>query len=615
MRLISPNALWFLMLIPPFILMYILKQTYEEKQVPSLYLWQQVIMDLDATSPFQRLKNNILFFLQLIILLLAIFALTNPFIWWKNNNFENVVMVVDNSGSMSAFGEKNKKLEEAREKAEELVNSLSAGTKMTLISTSANFKVEVSGSTDRKLIINKLKAIPFTNSAGSLEDTHSLIKAICDQYKSYKVVYFTDSMVDLKELKGEVIQLGPQRPNVSLDYIAHTNNGNELKVMIRVTNHGTDTAEPEICLYGDERLISIKNEVLNSGETKTVYFDHVPADNEYIYGELSDEDGLMEDNRMYSVIRQKQTKRILLSTEQNVFIEKALNTLKDIELFKTLPDEKIDTEFDLYIFDGDPEGELPETGSILFLNPQKDNSYFKAGQEINGGKADISPHAITKYMNNSDFVISKLNSVEMPYWASSLLEVNEQPAAFAGEVKGQKVGVIGFDLHNSDFPLTLEFPIFINNFISYLIDRDTIGNQQYFCGEKIEINPLPEAEEIFVKNPGGQKTSIGSKYPVKPYDETSLPGIYEVTQKVGDKEVEKLVAVNFPVSESGTNDIANSDIRASDNNNNPTGEGTIDEDHVKDSGSGGLNLLNMLLMAALLIIAVEWAVYVRQYKV
>ncbi len=612
MRLISPNALWFLMLIPPFILMYILKQRYEEKQIPSLYLWQQVIMDLDATSPFQRLKNNLLFFLQLLILLLAIFALTNPFIWWKNNSFENVVLVVDNSGSMSGLGEKSRKLDEAREKAEEFVNSLSSGTRMTLISASSNFKVEVSGSTDRRLVIDKLKAIPATNSAGSLEDTYSLVKAICDQYKSYKVVYFTDYKVNLKELNGEVVELGPQRPNVSLDYIAHTSNGNELKVMIRATNHDTVAAEPEICLYGEESLIAIKSEVLNPGETKTIYFDGVPGDNEYIYGELSREDGLMEDNRIYSVVRQKQTKKILLSTEQNVFIEKALNTLKDVELFKTMPDEKIDTEFDLYIFDGDPEGKVPEAGSILFLNPQKDNSYFKAGQEINGGKIEVSSHAITKYMNNSDFVVSRLNSFELPYWASPLLQVNEQPAAFAGELKGQKIGVIGFDLHNSDFPLTLEFPIFINNFISYLIDRDTIGNLQYYCGEQIEINPLPEAEDIYVRNPEGQKNDIGSKYPVKPYDKTSLPGIYKINQRVGDKEVEKLVAVNFPVSESGTNEFVKSDISASNNQKGSSGEGNGEK--TESISSGGLNLLNILLLAVLLIISAEWAVYVRQYR-
>lgn len=601
MRLFSPNALWFLFLIPVLILMYILKQRYEERQVSSLYLWQQVIMDLDATSPFQRLKRNLLLFLQLLILLLCIFALTNPFVWWKNNNYENIVIIVDASGSMSSLGEEDTRLEEAKKKAEALINSLSSSSKMTLISAAKNVKVQVSGSNDKKEVLNKLNAIEQTNSAGNIEDAYSLVKAICNQYESYRVIYYTDNGVDLKGLNGEVVKLGLLRPNVSLDYIAQSKESNGLKVMIRVTNHSDENTEVEICLYGEEKLISIKNEVLAGGQTKTVYFDNVPQSTKYIYGELTQKDGLLEDNKIYSIVKQMDTKKILLSTDQNIFLEKALNTLKDIELFKTLPDEKINEEFDLYIYDGDFQGDIPKTGSLLFINPQKDNSFFKIGQVQDGGKASIETHAITKYMNNIDFVISKLQAVEMPHWANLLLKVGEQEAAFAGELKGQKIAVVSFDLHNSDFPLTTEFPIFINNLISYLIDRDTMTSSKYSCGEDIEITPLPEAEKLFIKSPNNQKIELSSKYPIRPFEKTYSPGIYEISQKVDDKEIVKLVAVNFPISESGFNNINSVDSIGAENSNASS-----------SSNRGGINMLNTLLMLALLVIVIEWVAYIRQ---
>ncbi len=615
MRLISPNGLWFLTLIPIFVLMYILKQRYEERQVSSLYLWHQVIMELDATSPFQKLKRNLLFFLQLLILLLCIFALARPFLWWKNSNYENIVMVVDNSGSMSSLGESGKKLDEARIKAEELINSLSSGTRITLISAARNVKVEISGSTDKKELLNSLKAIQPTNSAGSIEDAYSLVKAMCDQYESSKVVYFTDHGLDLKDLNGEVVELGPERPNVSLDYIAGTNTGNGLKVMLRMTNHGAESTDAEICLYGEEKLISIKSEALKPGETKTVYFDNVPADNKYIYGELSKEDGLLEDNRIFSVTKQKEVKKVLLSTQQNIFLEKALNTLKDIELFKTLPDEQINEEFDLYIFDGSYEGKLPQKGNMLFLNPRQSNSFFKVEEELTGSRGSVAAHAVTKYMNNCDFVISRFNPIEIPYWASPLIKIDEKNAAFAGEIKGQKVAVLGFDLHNSDFPLTLEFPIFINNLISYLIDRDTLANNQYNCGEDIDITPLPEAEKIFVKDPEGKRAELSSQYPVKPYDKTASTGIYEIIQKFGDKEIERAVAVNFPVSESGSSNIDSSVNKAEDRKEvNGITENTGSKPGSTLKNSGGINLLNMLLLTALLAIILEWVIYARQYR-
>lgn len=604
MKFFSPGALWFLSLVPILVLMYILKQRYEERQVSSLYLWQQVIMDLEATSPFQRLKRNILFFLQLLILLLCIFALANPFIWWKNNNYQNLVIVVDASGSMSSLGESDTKLEEAKAKAEVLINSLTSGSKVTLLSAARNVKVQVSGSSNKKEVLAKLGSIEPTNSAGNIEDAYSLVKAICEQFESYKVVYLTDNNVDLKGLNGEVIVIGPQRPNVSLDFISESKVNNGLKVMMRVTNHSSESTDAEVCLYGDDKLVAIKSENIAGGETKTVYFDNVPQTVKYINGELSKEDGLLEDNKIYSIVKQLDAKKVVLSTDQNVFLEKALNTLKDIELFKTLPGEKINDEFDLYIYDGELKGEIPKTGSILFINPQSENSTFKVGQEIAGGKAVVETHATTRYMDSSDFVVSKLQDIEIPYWANPLLKVGDSIAAFAGELKGQKIAAINFDLHNSDFPLTPEFPIFINNIISYLIDRDTIMSSKYNCGDSIDITPLPEAEKLYVKSPDNQTVELSSKYPIKPFENTYSTGIYEIKQEFGDKEVGMLLAVNFPVSESGFIDKINTE-------NNVTTEPVPVNSNTQDN-RGGVNLFNTLLMLALLVMVVEWIAYLRQ---
>jgi hypothetical protein len=596
MRLFEPGALWFSLLIPLLVLMYILKQRFEEKEVSSLYLWHQVIMDTEATSPFQKLRNNILFFLQLLILLLAIFALTNPFVWWNNKNYENVVMVIDTSGSMSALGEKETRLEEAKKRAEDMVNSLSSGSRVTLISSSRNSKVEVSGTTDKKEVINKIKALEETNSAGNIEDVYSLVKAISNQYESYKVTYFSDRNIDLKELNGEVVNVAVPRNNVSLDYIAHSRFENGLKVMIRATNHGVEKTTAEICLYGEDKLISVKDVELNAGETKTLYFDGVPLESKYLYGEITQKDGLNGDNTIYSIVKQKDSRRVLLSTEQNVFLEKVLGTVKDIDLYKTSPGQVINEDFDLYIFDN-TTGTEPKKGNVLYINPQKDTAFFKVGAEIAGDSISVSSHAVTKYMESADFAISKAKDISVPYWGTALMKLDDKAIAFAGEQKGQKIGVIGFDLHNSDLPLTPEFPIFINNIISYLMDRDTLTGTQYNCGDNIEIVPLPEAEKLYVTEPSKQKTEISSKYPVKPFDRTYTPGIYEVSQKVSDNEISKLLAVNFPTSESDINVEASS-----------SGDTVRNE-----TSRGGINLKNYLIILALLFLILEWITYVKIY--
>lgn len=594
MKLLSPLALWFLLLIPLLILMYILKQKFQEREISSLYLWHQVLLDTEAATPFQRFRRNILFFLQLLILLLVIFSLTNPFLMWQNKNYENVVMVIDTTGSMSAIYEKDSRLEEAKKKATATVNSLASGSKITIISSGKNSRVEVSGSTDKRDAIKKIKEIKETNSEGNIDEVNSLVKAICKEYKSYKVIFFTDKAVNLKEVNGEVVNLATKKNNMSLDYIAHSQMEKGLKVMVRVTNHGDEDNKIELCLYGETRLVAYKDLNIKAGETQTVYFENVPQNNKYIYGEISEKDALMEDNNIYSIVKQSNAGRILLFTEGNVFLEKAITTLKDIELFKS-SSEKITEDFDLYIFDGKVPQVLPEIGSMLFINPNKSNEFFKVSKEVEGGTASVVTHAITQYMGSNDFVISKLRQIETPYWGNPLLKVGETQVSFVGEQKDQKIGVFGFDLHDTDLPLTTEFPILINNLISYLIDRDTLTSNQYKCGESVNIIPLPQAERINVITPDKIKEEVSTKYPVKPFEETSKPGIYEIKQKLLEKEDSKLIAINFPNSES---DIS-------------VGKSTTISTSGSLLNSGGIDLSSYLLILALMIILIEWLVYTR----
>ena len=58
MKLFAPWALWFMGSIPIIIMMYILKQKFEEREISSVYLWQQVLKDIEVNTPWQKLKKN-----------------------------------------------------------------------------------------------------------------------------------------------------------------------------------------------------------------------------------------------------------------------------------------------------------------------------------------------------------------------------------------------------------------------------------------------------------------------------------------------------------------------------------------------------------------------------
>src|SRR5258708_27477862 len=84
------------------IALYFLKLRRRPVQVPSTLLWRRSLEDLHVNSIFQRLRKNLLLFLQLLAVILAMLALTGPRIKGRGMQGQRFVLAIDNSASMSA---------------------------------------------------------------------------------------------------------------------------------------------------------------------------------------------------------------------------------------------------------------------------------------------------------------------------------------------------------------------------------------------------------------------------------------------------------------------------------------------------------------------------------
>ncbi|MHB1392870.1 MAG: vWA domain-containing protein [Clostridia bacterium] len=601
MRLFSPWALWFLSFMPLVVLMYILKQKFEERQISSIYLWQQVLKDIEVNTPWQKLKRNLLLFLQLLSILFLVFALSDPYLYTKGGMYSNLVVVIDNTGSMNAKYEGKTRLEHAKQLAEEMISRSGTKANITLLTVEISPRVEIGKTTDKGEAVSKLRAIKPSNASGSINDSVSLVRAMVKQYEGnsgYKAVFYTDSPVDTQDLNAEVVSLASELQNVSLDYISYSTDNGKLTALVRATNRSNVPLAREISLYGSDKVLDIKNIELPAGETKTVYFEEISTNAPYLWAELTEKDDLEEDNQVYGVVKYTKPSKVLLIASSNVFIEKALSNINGLELYKTNPDEDIEDGYDLYIFDSVSPEELPKSGSVLLLNPPSGNGIVEVGAELQGGVADVMKHPITKYMENADFTVSKLKDMEAPFWSDVLISVGGKAAALSGEYRGRKTSALGFDLHNSDFALTTEYPIFIYNLAAYLIGIDTEGRASYVCGDSIDLSPNPEVKEAAVKDPAGEIHRLELTYPMLPFDKTGQFGVYELTQKLDETDKVSSFAVNFPAESESVNNKQIPETQKA------TAAGTA---------AGGTGLQKWLLGLLLLVAAVEWVVYIRGY--
>src|SRR2546423_8439643 len=93
--------------VPSLVILYFLKLRRRDLEISTTLLWKKAIQDLQANAPFQKLRRNLLLFLQLLVLAGIIAALGQPQIKAQNIVGSKHVILIDRSGSMAALDEDN----------------------------------------------------------------------------------------------------------------------------------------------------------------------------------------------------------------------------------------------------------------------------------------------------------------------------------------------------------------------------------------------------------------------------------------------------------------------------------------------------------------------------
>src|SRR5438046_360754 len=141
MKFLLPAAFAFAAAIPVVVVFYLLKRKRVLRLVSSTLLWQRFLAETQANAPFQRLRHNWLLLLQLLLLLLAVFAIARPFFAGQTKPSQLKVVILDASASMQAVDEKPSRLEKARAEAMKLIDSLRDSEQAMVVLAGAHTEV------------------------------------------------------------------------------------------------------------------------------------------------------------------------------------------------------------------------------------------------------------------------------------------------------------------------------------------------------------------------------------------------------------------------------------------------------------------------------------------
>ena len=584
--------LFLLITIPLLILLYILKRNYKEEVISSTILWSEVYKNTKANTPWEKLRKNIMLLLQIIVLLFIIFSLMKPFLNFGGRSYKNIIIVLDTTASMGAEYGSSTRLEEGKKLSKEFIKNTKEDTNTYIINFDGNSNLLQNGEFDKAISNEVIDNISQSNNSGDIKDSISFVKAIGEGIEEdYEVVVFTDEEISLGDVNGKVILLANAGINASIDNIAHKTLENKVRVIATVTNRGKGIYEGDFTLYDGNKILAVEALSLQEGENKTLTFDFDKIEGEVIKGELSRKDMILEDNTFNHVIGNKKINKVLIVTEQNLFLEKAFSLLENTEIYKTDSLDNLTNidKYDLYVFDNVTPNIMPSSGSILFINPSSNELFdIVKGGELGEAKAVSSE--LSNYLSEMTFTVAKYNEINIPYYGRSFLNVNESSIGFKGEIDSRKIAALSFDLHDSDFALKKEFPILMYELGGELISNGFVYKSNFKTSEKVNVKGIDLDSTINLTYPNGEIVELKSGDEVK----TNKLGVY----KVEELEEKELFSVNYPSEKESNTNIDN--LSQIENKSN------ISSDLIR-----GLNISPLLIILAILFVAFEWIMYKR----
>src|SRR4051794_4823861 len=134
------------------IALYFLKLRRRPVQVASTLLWRRSLEDLHVNSLFQRLRKNLLLFLQLLAVLTAMLALAGPRFKGTENTANRFIIAIDESASMAATDVAPNRLGKAKAEALKIVANMEEGDLAMIVAFSDRARVVSNYTSNRDLL-------------------------------------------------------------------------------------------------------------------------------------------------------------------------------------------------------------------------------------------------------------------------------------------------------------------------------------------------------------------------------------------------------------------------------------------------------------------------------
>ncbi len=564
MSFLAPLALIGAAIIGPIIVaMYMLKLRREDRVVSSTFLWQSMVRDVEANAPWQKLRRNWLLLLQLLILLLLALALARPFLETTGVSGQNLILIIDRSASMGATDGDPSRMEQARQLANRLVGQLDDDGRATVIAAGGQMDVPASATTDRRELREAIDSITLSNGGQSdLAQPLTLASALAARDEQSEIAIISDGNVTIPEdltvpATVRYFPMGRSDSNVAISAMALQPNAAGQTLFAQATNYGKTAITRRMDVYLDGSLFNAYNLSLEPGQEQSIVAE-VPAQVKVAEAILSGEDALPLDDHAWAVSTLGDTITVRVVGSSNRFLDTGLSLLPGVEVTRATSDtttfEETAAQVPITIFDGVVPSTLPP-GNLFFIAPPRSTDFFSVTGEMEFPSVRPAPgdEPLLRNVNLSEVSVLKATRLVPGTWGRIIIDSDGAPLLVVGEWNGRRIAVLTFDLHQSDLPLQVAFPLLLSNLVGFLAPGTGVEAAQIAPGQPLSLAIDPAITEVRLTRPDGTRLSTresvteallpGEEPALRlqnnqlVYADTDTPGVY-VVEEFKDNELE-----------------------------------------------------------------------------
>lgn len=624
MSFLTPFAALGALFIIPIILLYMLRLRRREMLISSNFLWQQIVRDHEANTPWQKLRRNLLMILQIIAVILLVLALMRPAQLIPKITAGKTVILLDASASMNATDiEGRTRFEEAQRQALLILADMSVEDEMSIIRVADTAEPLINYTDDISALRAAINDAEVGQGRGDWATALTLAAAGAKGAENFNIIIIGDGRLsDAGQLPENIpqpvyIPVGESGENIAITALAtRALPGQNPQLFAQVQNFDAEEVEISLLIRLDGEIWESITENISAESARSFVFD---MDKPFttIQAELILDDEINDyldlDNTAFTVAGDVSTRTVLLLSEnRNIFLEQVLSSIPNVQTFRgdtvraTLPG----TPYDLYIFNGWLPTTLPDA-DMLIINPPENTELFLR-QGINEDARNIRvvnrSHPVAAFLTMDEVHLRQFQDLANITWAEPIADSSGGTIIYAGENRGRQIAVMAFDLFDSDLGLNIAWPIFMSNMIEWAAPANVIsGGTAFSVGDVVRINPPLDATGIRIIAPDDVVHNLDITGDTVVYPDTHQPGLYRVDildqNGVSDTQY---VAVNlFGSGESKIEPLPEGELAL--------GGGELDAE--AEEQFGFREIWPFLILLVVLVLLYEWYYYHKRIEI